>query len=400
MNNQAHRPRLAICLPLFCLCLLGGLATAQAPVEEAARKAERFVLTGSESASLYNLPDPKGHIVLKALASTPLLVHGSKAEGRYLKVSAPGGLKVWVFGKYLTPSQRIGWVELTGSYVNMRPLPRSQNSYPLGQLERGDRLRLIQRFDPTKPLAEDWVQVWSPADAAAYVLASQTTALRTAGAAEQQSKKTAGDAEARAGQTAGDAASSDPATTSDPEGAAAPGDVFAAMRRADALVDAEMTSNRPNYLALRTAFDEVLALGPDAPTIKLIERRLNEIALAEELASLKMLARHEEAARAAELQDLQTRIAQLSNERDPLWGRFSARGWLEAQASGGQTTYIIRFGSEIMAEVRCQSGRYDLAQFTDCEIGVRGLALENAAAGGLPAIDIDRIEILSARQAR
>ena len=123
--------------------------TATAQEQAGQRSVERYVLAGADGASLYNLPDPKGQVVLDVAAGTPLAVLGSKSEGRYLKVMAPGGLKVWVFGKYLKESERKGWVELTGSYVQMRPMPRSQNSYPLGQLDKGERLLFLKRNDPS-----------------------------------------------------------------------------------------------------------------------------------------------------------------------------------------------------------------------------------------------------------
>lgn len=424
MNSRASNP----CTPVLrwgmAVALLGAFAQANvsspssvAPATSQAQAPaiERYVVAGSTGASLYNLPDPKGHVVLKAAAGTPLAVYGTKVEGRYLKVAAPGGLEVWVFGKYLKQSERLGWYELTGSYVNMRPQPRSQNSYPLGQLDKGDRLLLIKRNDPSKPLAEDWVQVYSPSSTAAYVLAAETTALAAgadggklwAAAAETTlATRTAGaqasvkEASSAAGDAAGVTTAVVAAEDAGQEGA--PADVFEAMRRADTLMDAEMEKPSPDFLAMVAAYETVLAMNPDAPTRHLVNQRMNHISLAKEFALLERQAALESETRERELRELRDRIAQLSTERDPLWGRFVARGWLETETIKGEKIYRIRFGSEKVAEVQCLSGRYDLAQFANFEIGVKGMPIGNSNRDldSLPVIDIDRIEVISARLSR
>lgn len=390
-----------------------------------AAAAQRYVVAGASGATLSNLPDPKGQSVLKVEPGTPLAVLGSAAEGRYLKVQAPGGVQVWVYGKYLEPSERIGWMELTGSYVNMRPRPRSQNSWPLGQLDRGERLFVLQRQDPSKPLAEDWVQVYSPATTAAYVLAAETAALpegsdgagrwRAAASAlgvqrvarEASTgpgpKKEAGSGAAPGGAGAGEAQPNavqqgEAATTS----GAAPADVYEAIRIADARMEEELAKPAPDFLAILAGYETALAMNPDAPTRTLIEGRMNEATLARELADLRREAQDERAQRERELKELRSKIARLSTESDPLWGRFVARGWLETERVQGERVYRIRFGSETVAEVQCLSGRYDLEKFVDYEIGLRGMTLGNATRelSSLPVIDVDRIEVISARLGR
>ena len=396
------------------LCQTVTAAPASGAQEQATQGAiERYVLAGADGASLYNLPDPKGQVVLEVEAGTPLAVLGSKSEGRYLKVMAPGGLKVWVFGKYLKESERKGWVELTGSYVQMRPMPRSQNSYPLGQLDRGERLLFLQRNDPSKPMAEDWVQVYSPGDTAAYVLAARTAAVPEGqdgaklwgGAADAAMvERASGTPQPISDQASDEAAPAtpEPGPESGPVSTEAPTDVFAAMRQADALMDAEMKKPAPDFLAMTAAYETVLAMKPDAPTRHLVERRMNEISLARELSELKQQAASEKAQRERELRELRAHIDRLSTERDPLWGRFVARGWLESEVVQGERVYTIRFGSERVAEVRCLSGRYDLDQYVDFELGLRGMSIASSGTGAeaLPVIDIDRIEVISARLRR
>jgi hypothetical protein len=417
-NSRASIFALRFGVTAALLTCLGQTVTANPGVassQEASsqRSVERYVLAGADGASLYNLPDPKGQVVLDVAAGTPLAVLGSKSEGRYLKVMAPGGLKVWVFGKYLKESERKGWVELTGSYVQMRPMPRSQNSYPLGQLDKGERLLFLQRNDPSKPLAEDWVQVYSPGDTAAYVLAARTAAVPAgqdgaklwSGAADVAMVERASGTVApivEAGATPGERTTPEPTIEQEPKSQEAPADVFAAMREADALMDGEMQKPAPDFLGMIAAYETVLAMGPDAPTRHLVERRMNEISLARELSELKQQAASEKAQRERELRELRARIDRLSTERDPLWGRFVARGWLESEVVKGQRVYSIRFGSERVAEVRCLSGRYDLDQYVDFELGLRGMSIASSstALDALPVIDIERIEVISARLKR
>src|SRR5262249_18002338 len=53
-----------------------------------------------------------------------------------------------------------------------------EKSFPLPmKLDKGERVRAIARADSTKRLEEDWVQVWSPAGARAFIAASDTVAL-------------------------------------------------------------------------------------------------------------------------------------------------------------------------------------------------------------------------------
>ncbi|MCB9915699.1 MAG: hypothetical protein H6828_11200 [Planctomycetes bacterium] len=408
------------------LALLGGAAApalAATPAALQQKAVERYVLAGATGAKLLNLPDPKGLSVLQAEAGTPLAVVGTKTAGRveYLEVQAPGGLKVWLYGQYVKPSERVGWVELTGSQVNLRPLPRSQNSWAVGRVDKGERLLMIQRGDASKSLAEDWVQVWSPATTTAYVLAAETTALPEgqdgaklwdAWAAQRASERVSS---ARAETPAApqavpadevsttEAAASGQGAEPSTLGADAPKDAFEALRRADDLMAVEMAKTAPDFAAVIAAYDLVLSLGPDAPTRSLVERHKGEVQLRRDFADIKTQAAQERAAREREIAELRAKIASLSKENDPLWGgRFDARGWLEAETVKGQRIYRIRFGSETVAEVQCLSGRYDLDQYVDFELGIQGKSIGSAtrANGSLPVIDIERVIVISARLGR
>ena len=411
------RPRPTLALATGCLVLgLAGQALA-APgtllrpslvVQDAT---ERYVVAGETGAVVLNLPDDKGRRVLEVPAGTPLAVQPSRPGTPYLRVAAPGGLQVWVFGKYLKPTSREGWVEVTGSYVNMRPLARSQDSYPLGQLDRGERLQVISRAEPSRPMSEDWVQVWSPADTLGYVLAAETTALPSgqSGAAAFQSAAAAAVSSRPAAKGIPTAPEPAPATTS-PEGA--PGvearasnitihsELNAANRAMDeALGRAANGGPRPDYAALMAGFEAVLALGPDAPTRSLVDQRMAKLDAHRELADLRADIEAASAERQKQLEELRSEAERNLNQHDPLWGRFQARGWLERQTRDGKVVHLVRWGSDFLAQVQCSTGRYELGLYDGFEIGVQGRPARAASgeAGSYPVIEISRIEVISAR---
>ncbi len=397
------RVRLGWCLALLTLLAAPASAAVGTP-SAASQEPERYVQAGSSGAKLFNLPDPKGHVVLDVAAGTPLAVHGSYAGGRYLKVTAPGGVKVWVFGRYVKESPRLGWVEISGSYINMRPLPRSQHAWPLGQLDLGDRLVFIGRNDPSKPMAEDWVQVYSTPDTMAYVLAAETAALpagtdaaarwREATAAAVAAHERGGTpVVAEATRQGTESAIVDAGVTETPQG------VYEALAVADRKSEEELASEDPDFAAVIVAYEAVLAFGPDAPTRNLVNQRIEKVKAHQELAELRHDIALAEAERQRKLDEANRKIAEMNRGRDPLWGRFQARGWLEQLKEDGEKVYLVRWGSEYKARVTCNSGRYDLGLYQGFEIGVRGVPVSAAPVGGksYPVIDIDRIEVISGR---
>ena len=385
-------------------------SSALAPVYSVQDQPERYVLAGTSGANLYNLPDPKARRVLEAEASTPLAVWGAFAGGRYLKVTVPGGVKVWVYGKYLVESQRPGWVEVSGSYVNMRPLPRPNDSYPLGQLDRGDRLRFVRRDDPSKPMSEDWVQVYSPPDTKAFVLAAETRSLPAGSNPATLWSAAVDSALARQGLNpvptqaprTGTASEEDggEVTEASTEAPVVPVQgIFSALAAADKSMEAGLALQAPDYLALIAGYEAVISLGPDGPTRNLIQGRIETIRAHRELASIRAEVEKANAERERQLAELREKVQRSSRERDPLWGRFQARGWLERQRVDGEDVYLVRWGSEFLAQVQCTSGRYNLRIFDGFEVGIQGLPIRAAssAAGGYPILDVDRLEVISAR---
>ncbi len=75
--------------------------------------------------------------------------------------------------------------------------------------------------------------------------------------------------------------------------------------------------------------------------------------------------------------------------------KLEAIGWLRYESSlTGPGTYYLERGNVRQYVVTCSSRRYELALFVNREIGVNGNT--KRASTGLPALDVDRIEVLGA----
>lgn len=365
-----------------------------------AQDALRYVQAAAKGAKVRNVPDPAGLLVAEIPAGTPLAVYEEKTG--YLHVAAPGGYRVWVYGSLLVESGRPGWLELTGNQVNMRPEPRTQNSFPIGQLHKGDRVRLIRRADESLPMSEDWCEVWSPSTARAWVAKAETSALP----ADADGSALFGMAATAAAQGRG---SSQPATDSgatgsnaaavaNGAGAASKGELFAALATAQGLMREAIASESPDFKSVRAAYAEVYLLNPDANTKRIVERDLDQIKLHEELIAERAKLNEQRKAIDAERERQEQIRREAELRKDPLWGRFESRGWLSAESvKGGGTRYVVTYAGDRKQVIECSSGRYDLELFVGYEIGVEGLVSGRNAQAELPTVDARSIEVISGR---
>jgi hypothetical protein len=73
---------------------------------------------------------------------------------------------------------------------------------------------------------------------------------------------------------------------------------------------------------------------------------------------------------------------------------------------GNQPIYIARWAGDPNAELVCTSGRYDLAQYLDFEIGINGREVRGPVSATNPnlarprQLDVTRIEVLAGREAK
>jgi BMFP domain-containing protein YqiC len=377
-------------LAAFCTALVFAAPTASA----ASQDPVGYLAVGAEGARIVNFPDKKGLVVWEATPDVPLALFGQPGGSEYVKVGVPGGVRVWIFGRYLEPAPRDGWLVLNENRVQMRPVPSSgSHSYPVGKLSKGAHVRMIGRADEALAWEEDWIQVWSPPGTRAWVAVSQTRALPagTDGAAAWRAAVTA----------ARDLGAPSPAGESAPSGAASGDDpAVAAMAEAEALMARFETEDPPQVVEVRAAYQAVLALEPDAPTRHLVQSQLAQLDLREQFLVARAELERERDRREALRASLEEELRTANRRKDPLLGRFQARGWVERfDVPEGEPTYRLRWSGRLGPEVVCTSGRYDLDQFVGYEIGTTGFDLQPLVAEGRrrSRIDVGRIEVLSGR---
>ena len=395
---------------VLSISLLAGAATAQddaAGQGEPAPEWKRVVATG---AALRNLPDAQGHKVVDVAGGE--LVASYRENAGWFHVEVAGGVPAWIHGAYLTPTGTEQVLEVTGDGVNVRPRAAGgAANYPLGQLYRGDLVRAIRRADESKPMAEDWVQVWTPPGLRAWVRATDVEPLEAGadGAALWNTKleELARSPETRRPMTreAREASSTkpNPAPT-------ASQNATAALERADQLFDREKNRPMPDFGAVRSAYEEVRAIAPSSEAARLAGSRLETLTAFENATQLEAELEAERLRHEQELLRRQERAFEIGRRRDPLGAKFDARGILErVQIAGQAPRYVVRAGGEELCEVTCLGGRYDLALFTGYEIGIEGevqtdaveASLRDAGAGAvstlLPKLDARRLRVLARR---
>lgn len=423
-RDSSHRPARAHCgRPASrASAFLAALFLTVAPLAAQESSVLRHVRAKDAGAKLFNLADKSSIQVGNVAAKGLLEVYGE--SGGYLAVDVPGGMEVWVYGQYLRTTSVAGVVEVTGNGVFMRPLPKSDDtSYPLQpQLHKGDRLKVVGRHDASKPMAEDWIRVVSPAGTRAWVVADDTQAVdakedvraawseavKSANAARVTFDLAQGATVARnanaGGETPGDkrsvawAGASAPAQKPQVESDAS----FDAAERA---YEAARASASPDWSGVRAAYQRYLEKNPDGPFADRARVQLQKVDLHEEIVRIQHDRTLIESTRVTRLEAAQSALREANRSQDPLWGRFQARGWLvrEQPIASAEPRYVVFWAGRPQAEIVCSSGRYDLAKFQDFEIGVSGALLREAvagsdSAGARPArIDATRLEVIGAR---
>lgn len=311
-------------------------------------------------------------------------------------------------------------LEITGSDVRARPLPSSgPESYPLRpNLSKGDRVRLITRNDESKPLAEDWVKVYSPPGVHGFVLKSECEALAAGsdGAAAWASAVIEARKRAVVALPAAAKASGSPTGTPTEASAAtgqggatnaplSPQEAVEELKRADAALSRERGSASPNFGAVREQYQRVFDSLQDGATKDLAKKGLDQVdALIQALDLKRELQAQKERIEQDNLRR-QVALAEAAKNRDVFSGRFDTRGWIQKKVVSGQpTTYLIIWGGDPVAEIQCTAGRYDLADYVGYEVGINGKELRSYVPGDIGRvavprlIEIARIEVLAGRK--
>lgn len=403
----------------------------------------RYVKVGPQGAKVRNYSDSKGLVLTELEPGQVLAVYGESGPGgnEWLSVEVPGGFPVWVYGKFLRETSERDVYEVTGNNVLQRPRPASDpSSYPVREkLFVRDRVVGIQRNDPSKPLDQDWVQIWSPAGVRAWVDTESITELENGSSGTQlwaQSVLTvreergtqggraplgAGSAAPVAGGAGASLASSPQEPGASSSGSArGAGDAAAATEAGAPILDeyqasralagaderfaAQNQSAQPDYVVVRASYEAILAMVPEGATAELVRSRLREVDARERAEVIRAELALEANAQRNEIETRRRTIEELGTLRDPLENRYPRRGWLEKiERKNDEPIWILRWSGQIVAEVSCSSGRYDLPVFEDYELGITGRFIQTAATIGasvpphVAVIDISRIEVLSGR---
>ncbi|MEO6708625.1 MAG: hypothetical protein ABIP42_03560, partial [Planctomycetota bacterium] len=341
------------------------------------------------------------------------LVAVYQEHGDWLECEVPGGFEIWVYGQYVKASSEAGVLEITGSDVRARPLASSgPESYPLQpNLSKGDHVRLISRNDSGKPLAEDWIKVYSPPGVRGFVAKADCEPL--ASGSDGASAWASAVVEARKRAPATVLPKTVPASTdalgtprTDIVGDLTPQQALEELKLADAALARERVADKPEFTAVREQYERVLASVKDGATHDMAKRGLHEIDALSQAHALKAEMEAEKQRTASEAEERQRQIDNIKNNNDPYKDRFVSRGWVEKRnVPGQQPTFILRWGGDQVSEVVCLDGRYDLAAFNGYEIGVKGDEKRAFIPGSISRaavprlINATRIEVLSGRQA-
>lgn len=378
---------------LHLLVLSSGILVAvRGPVQAVEKdRPLRYGRVTSEGVSIFNLADDKGREIAKPGRGQLVAVYKDTAPG-WLEIEVPGGFPVWVFGRYLEPTDDPNLYRVTGNAVNLRPAPSSDvTNFPLPQrLQTDDKVRVIEVLEPEKPLTETWVRLWSPPGVRGFVKSSAVEGLT---ASEDGSALWTQALAALPVAPPIRAAQARPKEPSEAE--RREGEARAALTEARAALERERARETPDYDSVQTALDAVVARGGAVA----IEARaeLRTLATLRESAALKSELERERARRAEEALAQQRQVWEASKEKDPLGGAFAVRGVIERRTGAdGIARFFVNFGQGPVAELACSSGRYDLSTFAGTEVGVHGSAVASRT-GELPTFEVARLEVLAVR---
>ncbi len=417
------------------LALLGALFISSPALASPANAPVAASVTAQEDGAVYmrtkdavvarNFPDQNGSALATIPAGTMVRsFRSSSGKPVFREVEIGGGFPVWVYGAFLQQTDVDNVLLVTGSRVNMRPLPElSASAMALrSKLDSGDRVLMLARANKSALFSEDWIRIQAPVNSKAWITASALepvervrgrltwqeankplpTKARNRGAAMQGANATSA-ASKRPN------ASTQPASsrvTSSPVGAAVMQDLVEADK---AFAAADQLRNTPSaaWQDVVDAYEAVVAAAPESSiTYANATARLEDARMKLELASLRdeLVAKRER--RDEELRQLNDFLDKQDRRRSARWDRYEERGWLESRNVGGQKRWYLVFAGSTVAEVRCMSARYDLAVFDGFEIGVIGhevvpvVTATQTSFAEARVVDIQRLEVISAKARR
>ena len=357
-----------------------------------------------------NFPDQNGSALATIAPGTIVRAYRSSSGAPvFREVEVGGGFPVWVYGAYLQQTDAENILLVTGSRVNMRPLPElSASAMALrSKLNSGDRVRMLARANKAAQFHQDWIRVQAPPSAKAWIT---DNALEPVDAARGKELWAAANvplpatSAVRTAPSVKSASSIRPASTSTTQ---VRGEVILELAEADKAfqaADAEKATQSKAWQEVVDAYAAVMTRAPKSSiTYANAAARMNDAQMKLEVAILRdeLVANRER--RDEEVRQIDEFLDHQKRRRSARWDRYEERGWLESRNVGGQKRWYLVFAGSTVAEVRCLSERYQLEVFDGFEIGVIGhevvpvVQATQTSLAEARVVDIQRIEVISAK---
>ena len=357
-----------------------------------------------------NFPDQNGSALATIAPGTIVRAYrSSSGKPVFREVEVGGGFPVWVYGAYLQQTDTENVLLVTGSRVNMRPLPElSASAMALrSKLESGNRVKMLSRANKSAHFREDWIRIQAPANAKAWITDSALEPVDAALGKIQWAEVNVPLPTAKARRNVSNVSNASSSTKTSASASPVGGEIILDLAEADKAfqaADAMKTTTSGAWQDVVDAYGSVVERAPQssitysnaAARMKDAQMKLEVAVLRDELVA-KRERRDEEVRQIDEFLDHQKR------RRSARWDRFEERGWLESRNVGGQKRWYLVFAGATVAEVRCMSERYQMDVFDGFEIGVIGhevVPVVQATQSSLAearVVDIQRIEVISAK---
>jgi len=398
-----------------------GLAAALAAIPQetdasedaAALQGATYMRTAGDTV-IRNFEDRNG-AALATLPKGTLVRAFRESQGRpvFSEVEVAGGVPVWVYGRYLQPTDVDGVLLVTGNRVNMRPMPNATPAaMPLrSKLDAGQRVKLIERANKAVAFGEDWIRVQSPSSAKAWIESSalQPVIDERAASAEWLDKTQPLPVARPRRVTTSDASAprTDRTKPAEDDVDRVPAATLQLLVQADELYDAARALQSPTVEAwadVCAAYGAVMEAAPATSiTYQKAYDRLQQAKAKRDFVALREEIIEAQQKSDREIQRIDEMLEAQRQRKTARWGRFEERGWLESRTVAGGTRWYLVYGGETVAELRCLTGRYDLDLFEGYELGIIGREVAPVVRGtrtSLPearVVDAQRIEVISAR---
>ncbi len=338
--------------------------------------------------------------VTETLESGTLLVVTEERLGGWLEIEVPGGFECYVHSDYVQVGNDAQG-EVLGDNVNLRAVATSKNNYPITRVQRGTRLRIIDR-------ESDWLKVLSPPGARAWIEEAQVAEAGTRAGLAASLQKAAADRDRRWRE-------------SSPLARKAAAEREAATGRADALAQLQAAVSaalaNPEGVDFSGWRQEAVALRDGASVGPVRESAVQVLADIQAFESsrerLEQEARQQRELK-RERDDLERMIQEKRNEIESIEeeepekpersSRFDAIGWVEAVPKGlvgptpiypfqlvrgGQTQYFLQSKSG-----HGQKGKFRLEDYRGRLVGIRG-RIRNTGGITYRVFHIEHLEVLA-----